>query len=84
MQGKSCFPCGQSILQSILWARSCWWTWIRPRFYPVSLVSTSEVSLRGLVASFLGWVFWGDMGCVVLILEDGGKHLVFCAGIFIP
>jgi hypothetical protein len=68
---------------STLWARPSWWTWIRARFYPRSLVSALEAGLRGLFASSLMWVFWGDMGCLVLVLEDGGQHLIFCAGIFV-
>jgi hypothetical protein len=50
----------------------------------MSQVPTLEATLGGLFAGFLGWVFWGDMGYLVLVLENGSQHLVFCVGIFIP
>jgi hypothetical protein len=48
----------------------------------VSCVSASEAGLVGLFAWSVGWVFWVSVRCLVLVLEDGGQHLIFCVGIF--
>jgi hypothetical protein len=86
--GKSCCPADTVHPPlspfSILWVWPCWWKWIRARFCPVSLVSTLESGLRRLFARSLVWFFWGGMGYLVLVLEDGSPYLVFCAGIFVP
>jgi hypothetical protein len=50
----------------------------------VFLVSALEAGLGGLIARSLGRVLGVGMGCLVLVLEDRGQHLIFCAGIFVP
>jgi hypothetical protein len=50
----------------------------------VSLVSALEAGLGGLFARSVGWVLGGSMGCLVLVLEDEGQHLIFCVVIFVP
>jgi hypothetical protein len=40
-------------------------------------VSKSQADLGGLFAGSLGWDFWGEMGCLVLVLENRGQHLNF-------
>jgi hypothetical protein len=49
----------------------------------VSCDSASEAGLVDLFASSVQWVFWVSVGCLLLVLEDGGQNLIFCVGIFI-